>query len=386
MTSVTDDELGPLLKVVLAHPQNLPAGLVNRLMEFAGSAKSAATVATAVDLAADQADHAKPQQFAALESFLAGLRRNPQMTNALSKDSTDRLRQVCQKCVRLAADPDVDLATRAVCIRVVGRAPQSILSNLNVLSGFLTPDHDLKLQLAAIDALADGTQDEVAGELLKGWPAFTPSLRSRVLDVLVSRKVWARALLDAVNAKSFASTNIDAAHRARLIEYPDEDLRQLAATSLAATSTGNRAEVVDRYTKSLPAGDAARGQAVFKKNCIPCHEFHGVGNKVGPDIAALKDKTNDGLLREILDPNRAVDQRFAEYVAITTDGRVKNGILVDETSNAITLRGQQAEQTSLLRSEIDSLSSTGKSLMPEGFENQITPQDMADLLVFLASP
>jgi putative heme-binding domain-containing protein len=203
---------------------------------------------------------------------------------------------------------------------------------------------------------------------------------------LLSRKQWVRALLQAVNTNSFSAADIDAAHRARLAEYPDDEIRQKAASSLVGVPSSSRAEVVDRYAKSLPAGDAVRGQAVFTKNCAACHEFHGVGSKVGPDVAAVKDKTNDGLLREILDPNRAVDQRYAEYVAITTDGRVKNGILAEETSNAITLRGQQGEQISLLRSELETLTSSGKSLMPEGLESQITPQDMADLLKYLASP
>jgi len=110
----------------------------------------------------------------------------------------------------------------------------------------------------------------------------------------------------------------------------------------------------------------------------------GVG--VGPDIAARQDKSNEGLLREILDPNRAVDQRYANYVATTVEGVVKSGILVEETSTAITLRGQQSEDAKLLRSELESLTSTGKSLMPEGLENQITPDEMSDLIAFLAAP
>ena len=144
--------------------------------------------------------------------------------------------------------------------------------------------------------------------------------------------------------------------------------------------------MVARYQPLLKQGDAERGKAVFQKNCAACHKVHGVGTQVGPDIAARQDKSNEGLLREILDPNRAVDQRFAEYIAVTSDGLVKNGILVEETSNAITLLGQQGEETKLLRSELDSLTSSGKSLMPEGFENQITPEEMSDLLSFLAAP
>jgi len=119
---------------------------------------------------------------------------------------------------------------------------------------------------------------------------------------------------------------------------------------------------------------------------MTCHQFRGIGKQVGPDIAGRQDKSNEGLLREILDPNRAVDQRYADYVAVTNDGIVKNGILLEETAGAITLLGQNGETTALLRSQLESLTTSGKSLMPKGFEKQITPQEMADLIQFLASP
>ena len=90
--------------------------------------------------------------------------------------------------------------------------------------------------------------------------------------------------------------------------------------------------------------------------------------------------------REELDPNRAVDQHYMSYTAVTNDGVVKTGILAEETGNAITLLGQNGEKTVLLRSQLESLTSNGKSLMPEGLEKQITPEEMADLIKFLATP
>jgi putative heme-binding domain-containing protein len=181
------------------------------------------------------------------------------------------------------------------------------------------------------------------------------------------------------------TSEIDAAHQARLSDYPDPELRKKAQSSFAQSS-GERMAVVARYQPALKDGDATRGQAIFQKNCTPCHKFKGVGNEVGPNIAARQDKSNDGLLREILDPNRAVDQHFAGYVAVTNDGVVKNGILFEETGNAITLLGQNGEKTVLLRSQLESLTSNGKSLMPEGLEKQITPEEMADLIKYLATP
>ena len=207
-----------------------------------------------------------------------------------------------------------------------------------------------------------------------------------MLDVLLSRKAWVAALLDAVQAKQISPGEIDTSHRYRLTRYADPELQQRATEYLLQGSSDERAAIVNRYLKSLPLGDAIRGKAIFEKHCAACHVFQGIGNPVGPDIAGLKDKSNSALVREILDPNRAIDQRYAEYLAITADGRAKNGILVEETSHSITLLGQQGEHLILLRSELESLTSSGKSLMPDGFENQVSLQDMADLIRFLSTP
>ena len=152
------------------------------------------------------------------------------------------------------------------------------------------------------------------------WRSLTPSLRGRVLDVLLSRKQWVGPLLAAIEAQTVLTSEIDAAHQARLSEYPDPELRKKAKSSFAQTSS-ERMAVVTSYQPALKNGDAKRGQAIFQKNCTPCHKFQGIGNEVGPNIAARQDKSNDGLLREILDPNRAVDQHFAAYVAVTNRRR-----------------------------------------------------------------
>lgn len=386
LSSVTDNELAGLLKLVFDHPKKLPTSLVKSLLELAGVATNKQTVAMAVELAAEQTAGSKANRFAALEALLAGLHRNPQKTDALSNDAAKHLQTLSAQCMRVADDDTADVATRAACIRILGRTPHQSAPHIEALSNFLSAEHDSQLQLAAIDALAERSQPDVANVLLGAWRTFTPALRARSLDVLLTRKQWVAALLAAIEGQTILASEIDTAHRARLTEYPDPDLRQKAAASLSQGATGERADVVTRYEPLIKQGDASRGRASFQKNCAACHQVHDVGKQVGPDIAARQDKSNAGLLREILDPNRAVDQRFAEYIAITNDGIVKTGILVEETGNAITLRGQQSEQTTLLRSQLDSLTSSGKSLMPEGFENQITPEEMSDLLAFLASP
>ena len=103
-----------------------------------------------------------------------------------------------------------------------------------------------------------------------------------------------------------------------------------------------------------------------------------------PDLnAALANKTPQALLIDILDPSREVDPRFIEYVVTTTDGRVVTGMIAAETAASVTLRRADKAEDTLLRTQIDSIQATAKSLMPEGLEMQLTPQDVYDVIAYL---
>ncbi|MBI3463079.1 MAG: dehydrogenase, partial [Planctomycetes bacterium] len=77
--------------------------------------------------------------------------------------------------------------------------------------------------------------------------------------------------------------------------------------------------------------------------------------------------------------------RYLSYVAATTDGRVFSGMLASETGNSITLIGQEGKREVILRKDLEALQSTGRSLMPEGIERDLKPQDFADLFAYLAA-
>ncbi|GIW93505.1 MAG: hypothetical protein KatS3mg110_1546 [Pirellulaceae bacterium] len=136
--------------------------------------------------------------------------------------------------------------------------------------------------------------------------------------------------------------------------------------------------------KTLPS-DPRRGRQLFAKHCASCHQLEGTGHRVGPDLVALSDKSIDALLVAVLDPNRAVEDKYREYLAVLVDGRQMRGILASESDHSITLLAQEGKSYELLRSELETLAATGKSLMPEGVENDIPPQDMADLIAYVRS-
>ena len=116
---------------------------------------------------------------------------------------------------------------------------------------------------------------------------------------------------------------------------------------------------------------------------MACHQVGKQGQAVGPNLATTKNRTPEELLLHILDPNREVQPAFIQYSVIDNSGGIYSGLIAAETASSITLRRDKSVEKTILKSEIDEISSSEKSLMPEGFEKTIPPQEMADLLAFL---
>jgi putative heme-binding domain-containing protein len=139
-----------------------------------------------------------------------------------------------------------------------------------------------------------------------------------------------------------------------------------------------------QHVAKLP-GDIARGKEVFRKRCATCHRLENEGYAVGPDLLALTNKTPESLLIAVLDPNRAVEEKFLDYIAITNDGRQFNGVLQDETGASLTLAAADGKTQVLLRKDLETLVATGKSLMPEGMEMDVTAEELADVIAYVRS-
>ena len=250
------------------------------------------------------------------------------------------------------------------------------------LAGLLNPSRPALVQAAAVAGLVRITDKSVPAALVKAWDGATPALRGLLLDALLSRPAWTADLLVAVEDGSIAAGQIDAARRQRLLDAGGERARHL----LAAGTNADRQKVIAQYLPALKlAGDRAKGKAVFGRVCSACHALDGAGHAVGPNLAALPNKSPQYLLAEILDPSRNLDSRYAEYKAVTRDGRVVSGLLAAETGTAITLRGQQAKDETVLRADLETLRGSGKSLMPDGLEKDLPPQDVADLFAYLTA-
>jgi putative heme-binding domain-containing protein len=91
------------------------------------------------------------------------------------------------------------------------------------------------------------------------------------------------------------------------------------------------------------------------------------------------------LLVEIMDPNRSVEGNYRMWVAVLKSGKVVQGLLASESKSAIELVDAEAKKIPIQRDELDELTATTKSLMPEGFEKQLKADEIVNLLEFLTA-
>jgi putative heme-binding domain-containing protein len=256
---------------------------------------------------------------------------------------------------------------------------------VQLLASLLTPQTPEDMQAAAIQMLGQTGDLGVPGLLLKSWKSFTPELRSQVLDALLSRPIWARYALSALEQKQILPSEVDLVRRQALLNNPNAEIRTAAAKIFVRQSEPERTKVIEKYLLPIVSskGDVQAGSKVFAKHCATCHQLGNLGQKVGPELASVADKTPEGLLTAILDPNRAVESRYLNYVAATKEGLIVSGLLLSETSTSVTLISADGKKHGILRKDLDELASTGKSAMPEGFEKDLPEREMIDLIAFL---
>ncbi|HVS11645.1 MAG TPA: c-type cytochrome, partial [Planctomycetota bacterium] len=253
----------------------------------------------------------------------------------------------------------------------------------------LEPYRELDLQLAAIEALGavvqPGAEEAAADALLEAWPALGVQAREQAFRQLVERPAKAARLVARIAAGEVRSGELGPQRLHRLRNHPDAEIARRAGAALEAAAPADAAaveELIERLAPLVDApGDLERGRALFEQNCASCHAFAGEGGKVGPELDGMGAHGTRELLGFVLDPNRAVEAAYLEYVARTLDGRLVSGVLVREDRETVLLRGSAGE-TLLRRDEIEELSSGGRSPMPTGFES-LGPDGLRDLFAWL---
>jgi len=288
--------------------------------------------------------------------------------------------ELASGCRQLVTDPeaDPDLRSRAV--------PGMLFDpgNLAAVVALIDQRQPLTVVEAAIAALGRTPAPAATAALLAELAEPDAAAAEQIVDALLTSPERTRALLAAIAEGRVAVEVLNRQQAMALWRYPDKQLRSLAADVLGPPPPVDRGPLVAAYQASLQTeGDAVHGREVFQKQCAACHRLGDTGRALGPNLAAARARGSAALLLGILDPNREVLPAFVAHTAVTTDGRVVTGVIAAESAGSVSLQLADGSQQLLARDSIESLTSTGRSLMPEGFERSIEPAAMADLLAFL---
>jgi putative heme-binding domain-containing protein len=239
-----------------------------------------------------------------------------------------------------------------------------------------------------LGALARLDDPRVAQVVLADFPRMEPDLQPRAVELLAERPAWARQLLRAVVEKRVPASalNVNQVRKLQALKDP-EAARQVQALWGVVREGRNpeREKVVADMSKFLRGarGDPRAGAVVFKNLCGQCHKIYGEGQDVGPDLTGNGRASFEQLVSNVFDPSLVIGTAYQAVTVETSKGRSVTGIMVEDSARRLVLKTQGGKLETVPRNEVEEMNVSRVSLMPEGIEKQLRPQEIADLFAFL---
>lgn len=240
-----------------------------------------------------------------------------------------------------------------------------------------------------LSALGRLEKPEVGLMVLETYTDLENDLKPRAIELLTQRASWGKLLLGKIKAKQISSDHLNVNQIKKLLASGDPEIDQKVNEIWGAirTERNQQREVVvndmRRFLAQTP-GDPHRGSLVFAKVCGQCHKIYGEGHEVGPDITGNGRGSFEQLLSNVFDPSLVIGEAYQARTVITLDGRVLSGLPAEDSEQRIVLKMQGGKTETIAREDVDQMQTSKLSLMPEGLESQLKPQELADLFAFLA--
>jgi putative membrane-bound dehydrogenase-like protein len=252
---------------------------------------------------------------------------------------------------------DQPVAIRTTAADVLARARLSP-SQLHRLSDALATAGPLEVD-RLLAAFEQSTDQELGLKLLKAL-AESPALSSLRVDAL----------------------------KTHLAKYGPEVKSQAEALCKKLNVDASKQQArLEQLMTTLSAGDIRRGQLVFhsdKAACFSCHAIGYRGGTVGPDLTRVGSiRSERDLMESIVFPSASLVRSFEPIAVATSDGKVTSGLLRGETADDLVLATGVNQEARIARRQIEEIRPSTVSIMPGGLDQQLSPQELADLIAFL---
>jgi putative heme-binding domain-containing protein len=317
----------------------------------------------------------------------------------LSKSTNVQVRDKAQSLALIFGDPQayalvrktmLDAAAeagsrrRAIELLVQNNTPQMAPALRALLA-------DKAVRGAALRGLAAYDDAMTPAAILRHYNSLAPVEKTDAVQTLASRPAYATALLDAIEQEKIPSGDVSAFVARQLQGFGDAQLDQRIAKlwGTVRQTTEEKKSLIEEYKKTLtPArlkdADLVNGRLLYRRTCVQCHTLYGEGGKIGPDITGSNRANLDYILENILDPSAAVPRDYRVTNIVTDAGRLISGILGEQTEKTVTIQTVN-ERIVLDRTGIEQMQPSLVSMMPDGLFDKLTPQEIRDLIAYLAT-
>jgi putative membrane-bound dehydrogenase-like protein len=329
----------------------------------------------------DQLQSEPQRAFALLYALGDGLHRTGSSLAIADPDA--RLQPIYAQALNTVLTYSAPEPLRIGGMQLLGVGPYTFSSTGDLLLLQLGSGQSEALQSAALATLGRFDDRRLAPSLIQRGRVLTPRLRSDAVTALLARNDRVAAVLAALVSRTLSRADLTSAQVNFLRTHRDPAIRQ-PALQLFGPVARQRPEAVQRFRPALGLkGDASRGREIFRGRCAACHLGLGAAPAFGPDLAGVKVYGKGRILTAIVAPNPEPRRSYLTYVAETAMGEPLIGVLRDENPTAITFQELKGGAFVLPRSNVRYLQAQPWSLMPQGLEEGLTAQAMADLLEYL---
>jgi putative membrane-bound dehydrogenase-like protein len=363
--------------------------VLNRLLSANLTLEHGAKAAVLAGLAEGFTGWRKAPKPSSWDAFIAAVPKDDEKLQARVRDLSALFGdgRALDEVKRIALDKSAPLEARKAALRtLIDNRPDDLRAICEQLIGERWVNSMAARGLVLFDDPAIGAK------LAKNYKSFHSSERKTLIDALVSRPAFAKALLDEIAAGKIPREDISAFYARQIRSLNDAALsKQLAEVwgEMRDSSDDKRALMAKLKAQLTPdvlvGADKGAGRVVFESICAACHTLYGHGGQIGPDLTGSGRANLDYLLENIVDPGAVVNADFRLNVITLKDGRVLNGMIGAKTDRTITLK-TAAEPVTIERAEIVKQDEVAQSMMPEGLLLVFNDQQVRDLIAYLMHP
>ncbi len=317
-------------------------------------------------------------------SASVGNQSQPTPSTPRQSELTELLGRVTERIVGLMQADKLTEAEQMTFVNLLGSGLASPEDELKMASAFLQSDKSPQVRRATIEALRRLSSPAAGNMLIAQWPELNAALRASAGATLLSRHQWTTALVDALEAGNITTNQLDLATLQQLSTYRDPALRN-RYVELFGQPTERSAVVADYLARMPGPTRTEQGEKLFAEHCAACHQSIAGKPQLGPPLENLGHWTLDQWIAAVLDPNSAVEPKYRQTSILTDDGQVVAGLVLERNERELVVGISDGSVKNVAVEAIEDEKDAGLSLMPVGFEQKLTPEQLSELIGFLRS-